>query len=102
LLHKKFAPYIIEQVKSSAVSGEPIVRHMEYQYPHKGYERVLDQFMLGEDILVAPVITKGQTERQVILPEGKWKYLGNAEYDGGKTVTVPSPISVLPYFEKVK
>ena len=102
LLHKKFAPYIIEQVKSSAVSGEPIVRHMEYQYPHKGYERVLDQYMLGEDILVAPVITKGQTERQVILPEGKWKYLGNAEYDGGKTVTVPSPISVLPYFEKVK
>ena len=75
---------------------------MEYQYPHKGYERVLDQFMLGEDILVAPVITKGQTERQIILPEGKWKYLGNTEYDGGKTVTVPSPIHILPYFERAK
>ena len=101
-LHKKFAPYIIEQVKASAVSGEPIVRHMEYQYPHMGYERVLDQFMLGDDILVAPVVIQGQTERQVILPEGKWKYLGNTEYEGGKTVTVPSPIHILPYFERIK
>ena len=101
-LHKKFAPYIIEQVKASAVSGEPIVRHMEYQYPHKGYERVLDQFMLGDDILVAPVVIQGQTERQVILPEGKWRYLGQTEYEGGKTVTVPSPIHILPYFERIK
>ena len=100
-LHKKFANYITEQVKASAVSGEPIVRHMEYQYPHKGYERVLDQFMLGGDILVAPVIVRGQTERQVILPEGRWKYLGNTEYEGGRTISVHSPLNVLPYFVKV-
>ncbi|MBQ8392350.1 MAG: glycoside hydrolase [Clostridia bacterium] len=99
-LHKNFAPYIIEQVKSSAVTGEPIVRHLDYEYPHMGYEGVLDQFMLGDRILVAPVITKGQTERKVILPEGKWKYLGKTEYEGGSTVTVPSPIDILPYFIK--
>ena len=101
MLHKKFAPYIIEQVKSSAVSGEPIVRHMEYEFPHRGYERVLDQFMLGDRYLVAPVITRGQTERAVILPEGKWKYLGKTEYTGGSAVTVPAPIDTLPYFERV-
>ena len=99
-LHKKFAPYIIEQVKESAVSGEPIVRHMEYEYPHMGYERTLDQFMLGKDILVAPVVEKGQFTRKVALPKGKWKYLGEGVYEGGKTVTVDAPINVLPYFIK--
>jgi len=99
-LHKKFAPYIIEQVKASAISGEPIVRHMEYEYPHMGYERILDQFMLGSGILVAPVINKGQVARDVVLPRGKWLYLGKEEYEGGKTVKVPSPLNVLPYFIK--
>ena len=99
-LHKKFAPYIVDLVKRSAVSGEPIVRHMEYAYPHAGYERVLDQFMLGEDVLVAPVIKKGQTKREVKLPQGKWKYLGKTEYTGGCTVTVDAPLEILPYFIK--
>ena len=100
-LHRDFAPYIVEQVKKSATSGEPIVRHMEYSYPHMGYERCLDQFMLGDDYLVAPVIEKGQREREVKLPSGKWLYLGKTEYEGGTTVTVPAPIDVLPYFEKI-
>lgn len=99
-LHKKFAPYIIEEVKKSAVSGEPIVRYMEYEFPHCGYERIYDQFMLGSDILVAPVVVKGQFKREVVLPKGKWKYLGNTEYEGGKTVTVDSPLEILPYFIK--
>ena len=99
-LHREFAPYITEQVEKSAASGEPIVRHMEYEYPHMGYERVTDQFMLGEDVLVAPVIKKGQTRREVKLPQGKWKYLGKTEYTGGCTVTVDAPLEILPYFIK--
>lgn len=101
-LHKKIVPYIINLVKESAVSGEPIVRHMEYEFPHQGYEKVNDQFMLGSDVLVAPVLNKGQTERKVKLPKGKWLYLGESEYDGAKTVTVPSPIEILPYFVRKK
>ena len=100
-LHKKFAPYIIEEVKKSAISGEPIVRFMEYEYPNMGYEGINDQFMLGSDILVAPVVVKGQFKRKVVLPRGKWKYLGNTEYEGGKTVTVDSPLEILPYFIKI-
>ena len=99
-LHKQFAPYIINDVKKSAVSGEPIVRYMEYEFPNMGYERIYDQFMLGSNILVAPVVIKGQFKREVVLPKGKWKYLGKTEYEGGKTVIVDSPIEVLPYFIK--
>jgi len=100
-LHREFAPYIVKQVEKSAVSGEPIVRHMEYSYPHRGFERCLDQFMLGEDYLVAPVVIKGQTKREVKLPQGKWLYLGKKEYEGGQAIVVDAPIEVLPYFKKI-
>lgn len=99
-LHKKFAPYIVELVKESAITGEPIVRMMEYSYPHQGYEKMHGQFMLGNDVLVAPVVEKGATTKKVSLPQGKWMYLGETEYDGGKDVTVDAPIEVLPYFIK--
>ena len=102
MLHKKFVPYILDMVEKSAVSGEPIVRHMEYEFPHMGYGRVLDQFMLGDKILVAPVVIKGQKERVVKLPLGKWKYLGEVEYEGGGDVIVPAPLEVLPYFIKAE
>lgn len=101
-LHRDFAPYIIEQVKKTAVSGEPIVRHMEYSFPHMGFERCLDQFMLGDDYLVAPVLEKGQKKRTVTLPEGKWLYLGETEYNGGETVIIDTPLEILPYFKKCK
>ncbi|MBR5528481.1 MAG: glycoside hydrolase [Clostridia bacterium] len=99
-LHIQYAHYILSLAEQSAKTGEPIVRYMEYEFPKCGYERVTDMFMLGDRILVAPVTEKGKTVREVKLPEGRWAYLGEKIFDGGKTVTVDAPISVLPYFEK--
>ena len=58
--------------------------------------------MLGSEVLVAPVILKGQTKRDVILPEGKWLFHGNEDmaYEGGRTVTVDAPLDTLPFFIK--
>ena len=99
-LHCAFGDYLKKQIHLSAVSGEPILRHMEYEYPNSGYAEINDQFLLGSDILVAPVLTKGETSRRVLLPEGKWLLHGKTEYGGGRTVTVDAPLSVLPYFIK--
>lgn len=97
-LHTEFSEYITGLVRESAVSGEPIIRHMEYEFPECSYEEIDDQFMLGSDVLVAPVIKKGDTVRTVRLPKGRWLYLGKSEYKGGGTVTVDAPIEILPYF----
>ena len=54
--------------------------------------------MFGPDMLVAPVMEAGVTERSIYLPEGAtWKdaYTGKV-YEGGQTVTVPAPIDVIP------
>ena len=99
-LHKEMAPYILSLVRHAETSGEPIVRSLEYCFPHQGFARVMDVFMLGDRYLVAPVAVKGQTERTLTLPCGKWKYCDGTIYDGGE-VTVSTPLEVLPYFEKI-
>lgn len=100
-LHTQFAPRIVEEVKSSATTGEPIIRPVEYNFPHAGFATEKTLFMLGEDILVAPVLQKGAITRTLTLPEGKWLYRGEVEYDGAQEVTVPAPLGTLPYFIKV-
>jgi alpha-glucosidase len=73
---------------------------MEYEFPNQDFENCNDQFMLGDQFLVAPVIDENDY-RYVKLPKGKWRdELGNI-YDGGKTIKIDAPIERLPYFEKI-
>ena len=99
---EKFLPYIEELARHAAKTGEPIVRYMEYEFPHEGLERVTDQFMLGEKYLVAPVTEKGARKRDIILPKGKWKELSSGNtYVGGRQLTVSAQLDELPIFEKL-
>lgn len=99
-MHGKYADLILELAKNASNTGEPIMRYMEYEFPGEGFERVTDQFMLGEKILVAPVFKQGSTTRTVKLPSGRWQYFDGKEYDGGNSVEVKAPIDVLPVFIK--
>ncbi|MGN1048886.1 MAG: glycoside hydrolase, partial [Eubacteriales bacterium] len=79
-----------------------IVRSMEYQFPGHGYENLNTQFMLGDDILVAPVVEKGEQVKTVYLPEGDWKEQNDGTvYHGGCAVSVPAPVDRLPWFRRV-
>ena len=75
-LRERYAARILELAHHAARTGEPIARYMAYEFPEGGYERVNDQFMLGEDILVAPICEKGRTSRNVAVPKGKWRFRG--------------------------
>ena len=59
---------ILALARGSARTGEPIVRSLEYAFPHQGYERVNDEFLLGDRMLVAPVVEKDARHRMVNLP----------------------------------
>lgn len=100
-LHQQMGDYILSLAKKAAETGEPIVRHMEYQFPHQGFVECKDQFMLGDKYLVAPMVTSGTT-RIVILPKGVWKDDLGKTFRGPKTITVEAPLERLPYYEKVK
>lgn len=93
--------YILELAKQAALTGEPVVRSMEYAFPHEGFERVNDQFMLGDQLLVAPVLEKGAINRQVILPGGAWKGFNGKLYQGPATFSVAVPYDELCFFERM-
>lgn len=100
-LHVRFAPYIMQLAHQNTQTGEPIVRSMEYQFPHQGFEKCRDQFMLGDRYLVAPMTHSG-VERSVVLPRGTWRDELGKKYRGGKNYTILVPLNRLPYFEKIK
>ena len=100
-LHEKMGGYILDQARESAKSGEPILRHMEYAFPHQGFAGCKDQFMLGDKYLVAPILSKEHV-RKVVLPKGTWKDDTGKTFKGPKTIEINVPIERLPYFEKIK
>jgi len=100
-LHAAMADEIVAILKESAVTGEPVLRSLEYQYPHRGYERILDEYLCGSDILVCPVVTKGTFEKDVVFPEGKWQDEdGNVYTEGVRHIA--TPIHKLAWFRRVK
>ena len=57
--------------------------------------------MLGNDILIAPLLSKGIGSRKVVLPEGKWKSDMGKIYRGGVNIDIDVPLNRLPYFIKL-
>ena len=99
-LRQKFAPLFVELAKASAKTGEPMMRNMEYCFPGMGYADIKDQFMMGDNLLVAPVVEKGATSRKVILPPGRWRSADGRTYIGATVIEVSASLAQLPYFEK--
>ena len=99
-LHEEYSDVFYSLAKHASKTGEPIVRHMAYEFPDEGFETENTQFMLGSDILAAPVIEKGAESREVRLPLGKWFASDGKLYDGGKTVTINVPLDKMVYFKK--
>jgi alpha-glucosidase (family GH31 glycosyl hydrolase) len=100
-LHFNMGNEIIELARECAVSGEPMVRNLEYEYPGQGYAGIKDQFLLGNKILVAPVVEKGQRSREVVFPEGKWQGDDGSIVTGPVKVKIEVPIERLPWYRKI-
>jgi len=101
-LHDKMSDEIIALVRSSEQSGEPIIRSLEYSYPGNGYEHIADEFLLGSNILVAPVVTPNTYERKVVFPYGNWSDESGRIFEGPCEAILPAPLDELLWFRKMK
>lgn len=99
-LRQRFTPYILQLAKQSAQTGEPIARHMEYEFPKQGFTKCRDQFMLGDKIMVAPVVDKSH-KRNIVFPKGGWKNENGKIFKGPAVKTFTADINQLLWFEKV-
>ena len=99
---EKLLPYIQGAVKRAAEQGVPAIRPLvlKWQDDPSTYS-ITDEFMLGDEILVAPVLGP-ETTREVYLPQGSWKEdatgrIHRASHDGMK-IDVQVPIGDVPIF----
>ena len=73
---------------------------MEYPNDKETFE-LNNEFMVGENILMAPVVSQGTTKRMVYLPKGEWvDYFTNKVYEGKQYIIVDAPLDSLPLFIK--
>lgn len=101
-LHVEFAPYILDLARHAARTGEPIVRTMEYEFPHTGFAKPMTQFMLGPKWLVAPVTAEDDAVT-VELPAGRWTDDLGTVHVGPKTLTLTHvPLGRLPRYARTE
>lgn len=98
LLRERLRPYINQLMLEAHQQGDPVMRPLFYHYPQQAESwQVEDQYLLGRDLLVAPVLHAGQRERRLWLPAGdRWISRSGTQYQGGQWLTVATPLEIIP------
>ncbi|MCL6518052.1 alpha-glucosidase [Alicyclobacillus sp.] len=97
ILFRDLAPYREALMHEAAETGAPVDRPMFYEFPDdpRAYEITYQEFMLGPDVLVAPVTRPGMTTIRVHLPKGRWVHVWSGrtyDFANGGDVEVAAPI----------
>jgi alpha-glucosidase len=104
-IYAAWKPYRVELVDEAAETGLPVVRHPFIHYPEDPEVYGLEyQFMIGEDLMVAPVLDPGEEAVELYLPAGRWVHLWSGRAYGsaerGVYETVPAPLGEPAVFYK--
>ena len=100
-LHTALFPMFRQLVDEAMREGTPVCRPLLMEYPGDDAAwGVEDQFLVGSDLLVAPVIARSARSRDVYLPAGeRWVDLWSGRvHAGGRSIAVDAPLGTLPLF----
>ncbi|MDD4369454.1 MAG: glycoside hydrolase family 31 protein, partial [Oscillospiraceae bacterium] len=101
-LRMKMLPYLYAEARHSVATGRPLMAHLIYDYPDCRQSLLCeDQYMLGQSLLVAPILEEATTSREVWLPKGQWfDFWSGRPVTGGETILVNSLLGEIPVFSK--
>lgn len=102
-LHVKFFPYFYTLTKEAKETGIPVARSLYFHYPNDANTiPIKDQFLLGDRVMVAPVLNSGATSRSVYFPSGVWYdyWTGAVTATGPSTQNVTAALDKLPIYVK--
>ena len=103
-LRYKFLPYLYTLFYNHEQTGEPVMRPLWYEFPEDSQTYLInDQYMVGSDVLVAPVIKDGARIRGIYLPkDAEWiDWWTGEKFESGKTHYLKIPLERLPIFVRV-
>ena len=99
----RLSPYMYALMARAARTGAPIMEPLVYafQRDENCYNEGVE-FMLGDSLLVANVVEKGVTEREIYLPKGSifYDFETREAYEGGQTIRTPVTLESIPMFLK--
>lgn len=101
-LRYMFLPYLYDLLWQGERNGLPVMRPLFlYDQDDEETYELNDQFMVGESLLVAPVLQQGQRCRTVYLPAGEWfDYWTREKYSGKQYILKQTPLEVCPIYIK--
>lgn len=98
----EWLPYNYTLAYENAAFGLPLARPLNFrgENPGKKYAGISDEYLWGDNVLVAPVVKKGARSRKVLFPAGEWIDWNNPRlrYRGGTEAVVKAPLDCLPLF----
>lgn len=99
-LRYRLLPYIYSYAYKTHLTGEPLIRPLVYAYPKdENVYDLTDEYLFGEELLIAPVHEEEQSERTVYLPEGTWyDFDYGYVYEGGRSYQIYAPQNRIPVF----
>src|SRR5690606_28198421 len=99
-LRYRLLPFLYGLVAQNREYGLPILRPLLMAEPdNPAFRSADDSYLLGESLLVAPILHKGMTVRTIYLPAGTWYDFWSHElHVGGKTISVAAAQDRLPMF----
>jgi alpha-glucosidase len=100
-LRYKFLPYLYSLFYEHERTGQPVMRPLWYESPDDTRTYLIsDEYMVGSDVLVAPVVKEGMRNRDVYLPTGSaWiNWWTGERFEGGRQINVQAPLNQLPLF----
>ena len=88
-LHEKLRPYLWETAQKCVRESKPMMRPLVYEWPADNMAiHCQDEYLLGDDLLVAPLLEENAVSRRVYLPEGTWfDFFDGKAHQGGQTIT---------------
>jgi alpha-glucosidase (family GH31 glycosyl hydrolase) len=101
-LHIALVPYLESLAKTASMTGLPIWRGLMVGYPEDAKVwPITDEVMVGDGIVLAPVLTAGAISRPVYLPKGRWyPWAGGTPFDGGNATTTALNLDEIPVFAR--
>ena len=103
MLRERLRPYLHELMQVATERGIPPLRPLFLEFSEDPVcESIEDEFMLGPEILVAPVLVQGARQRKIYLPAGaNWVDGWNGKpYPGGSSIDVTALLETIPVFLK--
>lgn len=95
-------PYLYDLMRESELTGIPMLRPLVLEFENDEHAKNRnDEFMLGDRMLIAPVVEQGAREKLVYLPKGTWyDYWSGEEVKGEKFFVREAPLDVCPIYVK--